>query len=132
MPMDDSEKKELVKKIMEQRKAMWKGEVVTDQKSKQSVPPSQQNITDVVPTASMPVSDIPVIISKDDYTDFDNTDNAELTEHKPKFSMKAEFYKGKELGLRVIFTVISILVAALLLGIVIGYLITTLDFSKTL
>jgi len=27
MPMDENEKKELVKKIMEQRKALWKGEV---------------------------------------------------------------------------------------------------------
>lgn len=132
MPMDENEKKELVKKIMEQRKAMWKGEVVADRKSRQSISSNREKPSfSVAPNAVIPtVSEIPVEITDDDFSDFNKSDTA--LKHRTRLSIKEELRKGGELGFRITFTVISILVSALLLGIIGGYLLTALDISKKL
>ncbi len=132
MPMDENEKKELVKKIMEQRKALWKGEVKkgrNSEKTSRQIHPEkvEEATTEVDPTAAIPVHDIPVEVTQKDDTHADHSDNKSAMD-KDKFSLMTELRKMGELGFRVIFTVICILISALLLGVLIGYGITAVDF----
>jgi len=124
-------KKELVKKIMEQRKALWKGKDKTDRNSETSGQFRQERVeeatTKVNPTAAIPVHDIPIEIAQKDDTHADYNDN-KSTMDKEKLSLRTELRKMGELGARVIFTVICILISALLLGVLIGYGITALNF----
>jgi len=130
MPMDDNEKKELVKKIMEQRRAMWSGEAVSDHKPRKTSQTSRQND----PTASIPntikaSNEIPVNITDEDvFGDIKDISD----KGKPKPSKESKLEKDGEYSFKIIFSAVSILIIALLTGIVLGYILTILDFSSKL
>ncbi|HGJ66888.1 TPA: hypothetical protein ENS27_16130 [bacterium] len=120
--MDDNEKKELVKKILEQRKALWKGEDTNrEKKSKESSPIIKNEFETKEDKEDTTMREIPVDITSDE------PDNSNQGKRKTKFSLKEELRKTGDLGFKVIFAVIGMLIVALLFGIAIGFIIT-LDF----
>jgi hypothetical protein len=122
MPMDDNEKKELVKKILEQRKALWKGEDTNREKeSKESLPIIKNEFEPKEDKEDTTMREIPVDITSDE------PDNSNQGKRKTKFSVREELKKTGDLGFKVIFAVIGMLLVALLFGIAIGFIIT-LDF----
>lgn len=123
MPMDENEKKELVKKILEQRKALWQGEDTNkEKKAKETSPTIIKNEPELKEDKEdIAMREIPVDISSNEH------DNPIQRKRKTKFSVKEELKKTGDLGFKVIFAVIAMLIVALLFGIAIGFIIT-LDF----
>ena len=119
MPMDENEKKELVKKIMEQRKAMWKGEAMSERPRRHTQPkPEESTIRHQVSTSSSqsPISDLKSQISRSGVWG----------------RLAGELRKSGELSWKTIFFVIIVIVGAIMLGVLIGYLTSTMELMRKL
>ena len=123
--MDENQKKELVKKIMEQRKAMWKGESISDQPQTQPQTKSEgstaKNVTNQIlsPESTDTIDNsIPV--------DFEIPDKKRLWE-----KITDEFRKSGELGWKV-FLIMMALIGAIMFGVIIGYLMSTTGLMSKL
>jgi hypothetical protein len=123
MPMDENEKKELVKKIMEQRKAMWVGKSISDQSQTQPQTKSERPTTKNVKTLSPESTDT---IDNSIPVDFEIPDRKGLWE-----KIKEEFRKSGELGWKV-FLIMVVLIGAIMFGVIIGYLMSTTGLMSKL
>jgi len=135
MPMDENEKKELVKKIMEQRKAIWKGESLSDRPLRQPLSfrrvTEEQKLRNEQPTtASIKRQNIPA----DPANFLDNSISTELAIPDKKGLWKRlteELRKSSELGWKA-FLIIIALIGVIMFGILIGYLMSTTGLMNKL
>jgi len=123
MPMDENQKKELVKKIMEQRKAMWKGESISDHPQTQPQTKSEGSTAKNVKTLSPESTDT---IDNSIPVDFEIPDKKGLWE-----KITEEFRKSGELGWKV-FLIMMALIGAIMFGVLIGYLMSTTGLMSKL
>jgi|WetSurMetagenome_2_1015567.scaffolds.fasta_scaffold135544_2 hypothetical protein len=125
MPMDEDEKKELVKKIMEQRKAMWGGKPISDQPQTQpSIKPEE--------STTKSVREEPILLKSNDTLDDAIPVDFEIPEKKRLWGkITDEFGKSGELGWKV-FLIMVALVGAIMIGVLIGYLMSTTGLMSKL
>ena len=129
MPMDENEKKELVKKIMDQRRAIWKGEPMSERQKKHSQSGQEESTHHIADsnTSQQIVSANPVDVS---------TVNNQFTEFilpvkkSVRRNLSSELKKSNDLGWKTIFFVIIALVGAITIGVLFGYLMSTTGLMK--
>ena len=125
MPMDENEKKELVKKIMEQRKAMWRGESISDQ-------PQTQPQTKPEESTAKNVTDQTLSPESNDALDDSIPVDFEIPEKRGVWEkITEEFRKSGELGWKV-FLIMMSLIGAIMFGVLIGYLMSTTGLMSKL
>ena len=125
MPMDENEKKELVKKIMEQRKAMWKGESTSDRPQRQPrIKPKESTTINVIRKTPSPESTN--VIDNTIPVDFEIPDKKGAWRR-----ITEELKKSSELGWKA-FLIMVALIGAIMLGVLIGYLMSTTGLMSKL
>lgn len=118
MPLDEREKKELAKKIKEQRSAMWSGEAKTknetkkkrDIKTARRIPDHEQGREKIRQYSER---------QQDDKT---TEQSSEQLSRRPRIKKKSRDNQSKIPALKLALLVIIGLIAAILLGVGIGYL----------
>ena len=133
MSLDDEEKKELAKKIREQRRSVWKGETKSSRRSanrgktgdsgrdphQEQTSESYKNLMEDNEEASPALQDtLSTELTSDTRTD----------EAKSKSRIKGTILKPPKIGLALL--VIIGIIAAMILGAAIGYLLASLDLLK--
>jgi len=133
MSLDDEEKKELAKKIREQRRSVWKGETTSGSRTsnrgksrdsgrephQEQTSESHRNLMESDEEASSLLQDtFPAELTSDAQTD----------EAKSKSRIRATILKPPKIGLALL--VIIGIIAAMILGAGIGYLLASLDLIK--
>jgi len=133
MSLDDEEKKELAKKIREQRRSVWKGETTsgsrTANRGKPGDPgrdPQQEQTSESY--RNFVESDEEASPLLQDTLSTELTSDAQTTGTKLKSRIRATILKPPKIGLALL--VIIGLIAALILGAAIGYLLASLDLLK--
>lgn len=133
MSLDDQEKEELAKKIREQRRSIWKGETTSSRRpanrgkpedseqdpQQERTPESYKNLMEGDEEAS------PIL---QDTLSTELTSDTRTDEAKPKSRIRGTILKPPRIGLALL--VIIGLIAALILGAAIGYLLASLDLIK--
>lgn len=133
MSLDDQEKKELAKKIREQRRSVWKGETTSGRRTSNRGKPrdsgrdpqqeqtseSHKNFVESEEKASPALQDT---------FSTELTSDAQTTEAKSKSRIRDTILKPPRIGLALL--VMIGLIAALILGAAIGYLLASLDLIK--
>ncbi|MEK7398899.1 MAG: hypothetical protein AAB116_18350 [Candidatus Poribacteria bacterium] len=124
MPMDENTKNELVKRIQEQRRAMWKGEPLSNQPRKQTQPnpeeiPSNPDVN--VPAQPKPEDNVDTLKLSDLIPD----DQKSTQETGPKKGLK-DWLKlsDSDLSWKKAIIIVSLLVGAIIIGISLGYIVT--------
>jgi hypothetical protein len=129
MPMDENEKKELVKKIMDQRRAIWKSEPMSERPKKHSQSGQEESTHNIADsnTSEQTISANPVDVSaaNNQFTEF-----ILPTKKSVWRSLFGELKKSNDLGWKTIFFVIIVLVGAITIGILFGYLISTTGLMR--
>lgn len=135
MPMDENEKKELVKKIMEQRRAMWGEKSISDQPQTQpQTKPEKSTAKNVTDKTISPESNsvLPLRGGTRDALDDSIPVDFEIPEKKGLWEkIKEEFRKSGELGWKV-FLIMMALIGAIMFGVLIGYLMSTTGLMSKL
>lgn len=124
MPLDEREKKELAKRIKEQRSAMWKGEVKSrsqtkkkrDIKTARRIPDHEQGRERIRQYSER---------QQDDRT---TEQSSEQLSRRPRIKKKSRDNKSKIPALKLALLVIIGLIAAILLGVGAGYLAAVRDW----
>lgn len=124
MPLDEREKKELAKRIKEQRSAMWKGEVKTrsqtkkkrDIKTARRIPDHEQGREKVRQ------------YSERQQDDKKTEQSLEQPSGRPRIKKKSRDSQSKIPALKLALLVIIGLITAILLGVGIGYLAAVRDW----
>ncbi len=133
MPLDDQEKKELARKIREQRRSVWKGETTSSRRPANKGKPgdsgqdpqqertseSYRNFMEGDEEVSSALQDtLPTELASETRTD----------EAKSKSRIRGTILKPPRIGLALL--VIVGLIAAMILGAAIGYLLASLNLIK--
>jgi hypothetical protein len=133
MSLDDQEKKELAKKIREQRRSVWKGETTSGSrtanrgKSRDSGRDLQQEQTSESHRNFME-GDEESSPALQDTLSTELTSDIQAGEAKPKSRIRDTILKPPKIGLALL--VIIGIIAAMILGAAIGYLLASLDLLK--
>ena len=133
MSLDDQEKKELAEKIREQRRSVWKGETTSGRRtSNRGKPRDSRRDPQQEQTAesykNFVEGDEEAAPALQDTLSTELTSDAQTDEAKPKSRIRGTILKPPRIGLALL--VIIGLIAALILGAAIGYLLASLDLIK--
>lgn len=133
MSLDDQEKKELAKKIREQRRAVWKGETTSrSRKTNRGKPggsgrdPQQEQTSESYKNFVEGEEEASPTLQ--DTLSTELASDAQAGEAKPKSRTRDTILKPPRIGLALL--VIIGLIAALILGAAIGYLLASMDLIK--
>jgi hypothetical protein len=124
MPMDENSKNEFVKRIQEQRRAMLKGEPLSNQPQKQTQPNPEE-----IP--SNPEANVPAQPKPDDsvdtlkLSDLIPDDQKSTQETEPRKGLKGWLkLSDSDLSWKKAIIIVSFLIGAIIIGISLGYIIT--------
>lgn len=133
MSLDDQEKKELAKKIREQRRSVWKGETKSSSRAANidRTRDSEQN-----PQQEQASESYKNLVESDEEASpalketflTESTSDARTDEAKPGSRIRGTILKPPKIGLALL--VIIGIIAAMILGAAIGYLLASLDLLK--
>jgi hypothetical protein len=124
MPMDENTKNEFVKRIQEQRRAMLKGEPLSNQPRKQTQPnpeeiPSNPDVN--VPAQPKPEDSVDTLKLSDLIPD--NPNPTQETESKRGLKGQLKL-SDSDLSWKKAIIIVSFLIGAIIIGISFGYIVT--------
>lgn len=120
--MDENTKNELIKKIEEQRKALWKGEPLSNQPRKQTPSnPETNNPSPEVNDSTQPENKVDTLKLSDLIPD--NQNSTEETESKRGLKSWLKL-SDSDLSWKKAIIIVSFLIGAIIIGISLGYIIT--------
>jgi hypothetical protein len=133
MSLDDQEKKELAKKIREQRRSIWKGETTSrSRKTNRGKPggpgrdPQQEQTAESY--KNFVEDDEEAALALQDTLSTELTSDTQTGAARSKSRIRSTILKPPRIGLALL--VIIGLIAALILGAAIGYLLASMDLIK--
>jgi hypothetical protein len=130
MPMDENTKNELIKKIQEQRRALWKGEPLSNQPRRQTQSDPETTTPSVDPDISKQsehINDVDVLKLSDLIPDSQNSADEIETKRGLWGWLRSE---DSGLSWKKAIFIVSALIGAILLGIFLGYFATILEAMK--
>jgi len=121
MPLDEEQKKELIKKIMEQRKALWEPKTRKPHKEKREKKVELRKID----------SDLTGWGRKTNDDQGSEVSGQSIRSKKIGAKLTSEIRKSAELDWKIVIYVILIIIGAIIVGVVIGYLSSRFGMFKS-